>query len=127
MQDKSSPDSHPESPSKPSPDNGASPEVPSGKSPSVKQRKYVKGLLDGKSKKDAALDAGFTQSRADNAKQKIDDKPAVQQLFKDVLEAAGISDEILAQIALEGLSAVDTKFATKDGVFLDERDLIAYS
>jgi hypothetical protein len=64
---------------------------------------------------------------ADNAKQKIDDKPAVQTLFKEVLEAAGISDELLAKIALEGLDAVETKFASKDGVFMDERNTIAYS
>jgi hypothetical protein len=64
---------------------------------------------------------------AENAKQKIDERPGVEQLFKQVLEEAGISDPMLAKIALEGLSAVETKFAQKDGVFHDERSTIAWS
>lgn len=46
---------------------------------------------------------------ADNAKQKIDEKPAVQNLFLQVLAKAEVSDELLSRRIREGLDAQVTK------------------
>jgi hypothetical protein len=86
----------------------------------------VKGRLEGQTKKQAALNAGYSQSMSEHVKEKIE-KPEVEQLFKDVLEKAGISDEWLARIAKEGLDAVETRFFQKDGICTDERTMVAYS
>jgi len=72
---------------------------------SPKERKYVAGLLEGKTKRKAALNAGFSVSMADNAKQKIEQKPSVQQLLKDIIAATGVSDEELAVKTKEAICA----------------------
>jgi len=55
---------------------------------------------------------------ARNAKQKIEAKPAVQQLFTDLLDRAGVTDELLAERIREGLDATvvmrDTKYAGRE-------------
>lgn len=62
-------------------------------------------MLAGKSKTRAARDAGYAKSVGKNAKAKLDDKPAVAKLFKDLMEKAGITDERLAKRIAEGLNA----------------------
>jgi len=94
--------------------------------PTVRQRKYVKGLVEGKSMTQAARDAGYSETTALNAKEKIESKPAVQNLFVQLMETAGITDEKLAQRLAEGLDAEETKFFQKDGIVMDSRDVIAY-
>jgi hypothetical protein len=76
---------------------------------SPRERKYVAGVVNGKTKRKAARDAGFPQSMADNAKQKIEDKPAVKALLTDLLDAAGATDEFIARRIREGLDAMHTK------------------
>jgi len=87
------------------------------RSVSALARKYVTGILSGKTKKQAALDAGYAPSTADNAKQKIE-RPAVRELFTDVLEKAGATDEKLAKRIAEGLDATvvarETKHASRE-------------
>ena len=63
---------------------------------------------------------------AENAKQKIEQKPAVQQLFIHVLEQAGATDALLAKRVFEGLNARDTKFATYEGEITDSQEVIDY-
>ena len=98
----------------------------SGK-PTVKQRKYVQGLVAGKSKKRAAIDAGYAESVGHNAKQKLDAKPGVQKLFTHLLAEAGATDELLAQRIFEGLNAWETKFATFEGEITDSDEVISFS
>jgi hypothetical protein len=113
--------------SKPSLDNGTSPEAPSAKSPSVKQRHYVKGRIAGKSKKQAALEAGYAKSTAENTKQKIDKKPEVQKLFEELLEEAGVSNPLLARRIYQGLHAMETKLYANKGIVLDRRNLVSFA
>ncbi len=49
---------------------------------------------------------------ADNANQKIDKKPAVQALFREVLEKAGVTDELLAKRIYQGLHATAVSKST---------------
>jgi len=88
-----------------SPDSGAARGPRSERSPSVKQRRYVEGRVAGKSKRKAALDAGYSQAVADNTKDKLDEKPAVKRLFATLMTQAGATDELLAQRIYEGLHA----------------------
>lgn len=82
-----------------------SPRARDEKTPSVRQRLYVRGVIAGKTKKRAARDAGYAKSTASNVKGKIESKKAVQQLFSELLERAGVSDKLLAKRIKEGLSA----------------------
>jgi hypothetical protein len=80
---------------------------------SPRQCKYVSGILARKSKLQAALDAGYSRSTAENAKQKIESKPAVTTLFREILEAAGIADHLLGTRISEGLDAMTVLRPTK--------------
>ena len=72
---------------------------------SRRQCQYVQGIFAGKTKRQAALDAGYSRATADNARQKIESSPAVRVLFKEILERAGITDAVLAQRIGQGLDA----------------------
>ena len=90
---------------------------------SAKRRKFVEGLIDGKSMRKAALDAGYTESMADNASHRI--LPGAQEGFRDALAARIPLDHLLTRIA-QGLDAMETKLAQKDGQFTGKKDLIAW-
>lgn len=96
-------------------------------SPSPRQRKYVKGVLAGKSGAQAAREAGYAEGTAHRATVQIEGKPAVQALFRDLLERAGVTDELLAQRLREGLDAKETKFFQHDGKVTAKRNLVAFS
>jgi phage terminase small subunit len=66
--------------------------------------RYVEGMMDGKTKKQAALDAGFTHNQAVSASRTIEG-PITQQLLYKILTNAGVSLERLAQKLSEGLEA----------------------
>lgn len=68
---------------------------------SPKAIKYVKNLAKGMTKKDAALDAGYSESSADSAKQAIEDRPSVQSLMKQ----AGITQDSLIKTLKKGMKA----------------------
>ena len=83
---------------------------PRRKAPSVKQARYVAGVLEGKSKARAAREAGYAASTAKNAKYTIERSQTVRDLLEDVLEKMGVSNELLARRIREGLDAMETKF-----------------
>ncbi len=95
----------------------------SARSPSVKQRKYVKARLEGKSKTAAAAEAGYAESVGKNAGQKLDSAIAVQQLFTALLETAGITDGLLAQRIREGL---DANSVLRETMYADREVLIDF-
>ena len=66
--------------------------------------RYVEGMMDGKTKKQAALDAGFTPNQAVSASRSIEG-PITQQLLYKVFANAEVSLERLAQKIREGLEA----------------------
>jgi hypothetical protein len=105
-------------------DSGASPARRSAPSPTVKQRQYVAGRLAGKSKKQSALDAGYGPGMAKNPGQKIDAKPAVEQLFTQLLTAAGATDELLAKRVFQGLNATAV---LRETLYADREVLINFA
>jgi len=107
--------------SPPSRASGASPGAPSAALPgkrkapdaNPRQRQYVAGRLAGKSKKQAALDAGYGATTARHPKDKIERKPAVQGLFQELLEEAGVTNAVLARRLRDGLDASVVHHETK--------------
>jgi len=72
------------------------------KNPSGRQRKYVAGVVHGKSKQQAKRVAGYAESTKGKD---IEAKPAVQSLFTKLLESAGVTDQLLARRIHQGLHA----------------------
>jgi len=66
--------------------------------------RYVEGVMDGKTKKQSALDAGFTRNQAVSASRSIEG-PITQELLYRVLASSEVSLELLAQKIREGLDA----------------------
>lgn len=91
---------------------------------SPKRRRFVAGLIDGKSMRKAALDAGYTESMADNAGRKI--LPGAQTEFQQELEQAIPRARLIKRIS-EGLDAKETKVAQYEGEFTDTKNLVSYS
>jgi hypothetical protein len=62
---------------------------------------------------------------ADNANQKIDKKPAVRALFRELLEKTGATDELLAKRMFQGLNATvvlrETQYANRE-VLIDFKE-----
>lgn len=99
---------------------------PRARGASGRQRKYVTGVLAGKTKKKAATDAGYSKHTATKPKQ-IEAKPAVRQLFTELLEAQGITDGLLAKRIYQGLFAMETKTASSEGRITDKVHLVAFA
>lgn len=67
----------------------------------IKQKKLVKGIVAGKSQKDAAKDAGLNEQYASD----ILKKPEVKASLQELMEAAGLSDDVLLSKHKELLNA----------------------
>ena len=91
---------------------------------SPRKAAYVRGRLDGKSKKQAALDAGYSETMAEHASDKIETKD-VREAFA-VLIRAIIPPEKIVQAIAEGISATETKFFSHEGVVQDQREVPAW-
>jgi hypothetical protein len=83
------------------------------------------GQREGKSKRQAALDAGFSESMANHATDKIETKN-VRETFSALVRETVPAEQIAKAIA-EGISAKETKFFAHEGVVQDQRDVVAWS
>jgi len=95
---------------------------------SVRDARYVKERKLGASMRKAALAAGYPASMANNAGNKIENKPAIAselERFVNLVDAA-VPDWLIAQRLREGVDATQTKFATYEGVITDAREVIDY-
>jgi len=90
----------------------------------IKKRKYAEGVSKGKTRKQAALDAGYSASVAKNAKAKIESE-AYQEAFAALIRQT-IPAEKIAQRIHEGMDAMETKFFQKDGNVIESRNVIAW-
>jgi phage terminase small subunit len=83
-------------------------------------------VIEGKTRAQAARDAGYSESTALVAADRIESKPAVQSVFTELLERAGLTDEKLAKRLNEGVDAKETRFFQKDGEVVSTRTVIDY-
>lgn len=70
----------------------------------VRQAKYLKALPTSKTKKEAAMKAGYTEETADNAKQKIEAMVGKSRM-REAFEKAGITDERIAKTVRQAMKA----------------------
>lgn len=84
----------------------------------ARERKLVKGWLAGKTKKQAADDAGMTRKEA-WGRYGVIRRPRVQSLLTDALQEAGLDISDFARVIQDGLGAIKRVY-TKDGNIIDE-------
>ena len=89
-----------------------------------KKQAYVQGRIEGKSKRKAALDAGFSKSMADHASSKIETRD-VREAFAALIRKT-VPPERIVKVISEGLDAVETKFFAEKGVVKDQRNVISW-
>lgn len=94
------------------------------RSPSPRVKIYAAKLLEGKSKKEAALTAGYSASMADNPAHKIE-RPN-QDYFRRLMDEH-IPDELMAIKTREGLDATVVKTATFEGAITDVKVFADFS
>lgn len=74
-----------------------------------RERTFVEGVAEGKTDKQAALDAGYSLSMAENTKQKLWTKPQVQKYFERMLRMVAPPERILHKMS----ELIDGRFLTK--------------
>lgn len=90
-----------------------------------KKRHYVENRVQGKSKKAAALEAGYSLTMANNAGTKIE-TPEVQEAFSELIRKRIPAEKIIQRIE-EGLDAEETKFFQFQGVVMDSKNVVSWS
>lgn len=90
----------------------------------VRRQRFVEGMVVGKSMRQSALDAGYSESMANSATANI--MPACREAFRLAL-GHKISVEKLSQTIADGLGAEETKFFADKGVVMDQRNVTAWS
>lgn len=91
----------------------------------ARKRIYLESLVTGKTKRQSALDAGYSESVARTAKEHIE-TPDVREAFAELIRSVIPAEKIVARIA-EGLDAMETKVFSFQGIIFDETELIAWT
>lgn len=91
-----------------------------GKELTVRHKKYVKGIVEGKSKQQSAIDAGFARATAKNAYDKVE-TGGVKEAIEKALDRAGVTTERIADKVNEGLEAkkIHTSHTEPDAIVPD--------
>jgi hypothetical protein len=89
-----------------------------------KKQRYLESRMEGKSRRAAALTAGYSESMA-NHPFKIETKD-VREAFAALIRET-VPAERIAQVIMEGMGANETKFFSHEGVVQDSRDVVAWS
>ncbi len=90
----------------------------------VRRQRFVEALVDGKSMRQAALAAGYSESMAATACRDI--MPQTREAFKRAMHHR-ISIGKLSDTIAAGLDANETKFFQFEGQVTDHRDVVAWS
>jgi hypothetical protein len=89
-----------------------------------KKQRYLEARMEGKSRRAAALTAGYSESMA-NHPFKIETKD-VREAFAALIRET-VPAERIAQVIMEGMGANETKFFSHEGVVQDKREVVAWS
>ena len=89
----------------------------------ARRQRFVDGMVSGKSMKQAALDAGYSEHTAITACRDI--MPHVRDTFRQALHHR-ISVGKLSDTVAAGLDAEETQFFAHEGKVMDERNVIAW-
>lgn len=85
-----------------------------------RQIKYMAARADGKSKKDAARIAGFSETSSTGA---IEKSGNLRKALLMAMEAKGLTSEKLAEKMVKGVDATKRQFFTFNGKVQDEREV----
>jgi hypothetical protein len=92
----------------------------------IRQRKLIKLTVEGKKRKEAGIEAGFSPKTAESQASQTLAKPNVREAFLAAMDKAGITDDRLAKVMDEGLKAnravVGTDATGKTMDFMDVPD-----
>ena len=92
--------------------------------PTARLEKFTSGVLEGKTMRQAALDAGYSESMARKPGQHL--VPNMRKFFRQALEHHAPIGKLTKRLA-EGLDAEETKFFQHEGRVVDQRNVIAWS
>lgn len=92
---------------------------------SLRKQKYLSGRASGKTKYQAALDAGYAETTARTAKQHIETDD-VREAFARLIQSVIPAEKVVARIA-EGMDAIETKFYAFQGMVFDREDCVAWT
>ncbi len=70
-----------------------------------RERRFAQGVARGKTKVQAARDAGYTESTALKKSFALIDRPRIRSFLTDALEQAGLTPDHIVQAAIEALNA----------------------
>jgi phage terminase small subunit len=91
----------------------------------LRQCKYIEGRVRGKTKTQAALDAGYAKSVSRNAKDRIETAD-VREAFGRLIRE-GVPAEKLVHLLREGLDAMETRVFTFRGKVRDTLQVINFA
>ncbi|HET7208599.1 MAG TPA: hypothetical protein VFI95_18630 [Terriglobales bacterium] len=89
------------------------------------QRMYVNGIAAGKTKKQAAIAAGYSAATAKNAAAIIE-RAGVKKAFEELIQQA-IPLEKIIELLAEGLNARETKVFMHEGGVIYSRPMVNFS
>lgn len=90
----------------------------------AREKKYIKGRAEGKTKQQSALDANYPPSVARDAGRWIE-RPHVQRAFQELMDRY-IPDELIGQRMREGMSATQVKTASFNGEITDIQEFVDF-
>lgn len=104
--------------------NGRSDRCGSDRRPNARQRKFAKALAEGKSNRQAAMDAALpatlSESGADSYANRTLQNGQFRETFEKMLDRKGLSEERIAEVHAENLEATKVvATATKEGKITD--------
>src|SRR5713226_5915877 len=90
-----------------------------------KKRRYVEARLEGKSKRQAVVAAGYAPGSA-TAGTKLEAQPDVRAAFTALVQQRIPAEKIVQRIE-EGMGATETKLAQTEGKFTDKCELVSWN
>ena len=81
----------------------------------VKQKKLIKGVAEGKTQKQAAIDAGYSPKCADEIASQQLNKDSVKQTLQQLMEKMGLSDD---ELLVKHKELLNAKRQVSDGTKL---------
>ncbi len=98
----------------------------SKRGPTLKQVKFVKFYLESGNAALAARKAGYSEKTAASIASENLTKPDILKPIDRALEKHGLTEDLIARKAKEGVDAMETKFFQKDGKVEDTREVIPW-
>lgn len=91
----------------------------------ARAKTVVRSLLEGANTTQALINAGYSKGYAIHHKESILANPTIQRTFSQVLEAAGVTDDKIADKIRSLIDAKETKYFSHQGEVTDSREVEA--